>query len=46
MGKQARGMKRESGSGGVEYKGPEQKAKRMSLKLASQAMKKEVTAPR
>lgn len=45
MGKQAKGMKRESGRGGFEYNGPLLKAKSTSLKVASQAMKKEVVPP-
>lgn len=39
-------MNIESGKGGVDDKGPLPKAKRMSLKVASPVMKKEVVPPR
>ncbi|KAF3650029.1 putative acyl-CoA--sterol O-acyltransferase 1-like [Capsicum annuum] len=45
-GKQAKGMNVESGKGGVVDKGPLPMAKRIILKLASHAMKKEVMPPR
>lgn len=46
MGREAMGIKRDNGRGGVEDKGPRPKAKRRSLKLQSQAMKKEVKPAR
>ena len=46
IGRQASGMKSESGIGGLENKGPLSKAKRRILKFASQAMKNEDVAPR
>jgi len=46
IGKQANGMNVKSERGGVDDKGPLPKAKRMSLKVASHAMKKEVVPPR
>ena len=41
-GKQARGMKRRKGRGRLEERGPLPKAKRRSLKVASQEMKKDI----